>query len=181
MPWTWRSGAGGCHDPAACPQAPPAPEVSPLTAGRSRTSRPPGGEGEGKAESQQGGRGLLGKGLPVTPISLQGDPGPPGKPVSGAAGWVHLRLPPPQDRALWAAPSTVRSASLPGSQRGCWWRREGNPALAVPPVHQHPLGMAWAGEGHCTAGCHPEGTPMLAPSSGCPQLQWGEGGCFEGV
>lgn len=131
--WTWRSGAGGCRDPGACPQAPPAPEVSLLTTGRPRTSRPPGGEGEAKAESQQGGRGLLGKGPPMTRISLQGDPGPPGKPVSDATGGVRFCLPQSQHGELWAAPSMVHSASLPGSQRGWCWRREGNPALAVPP------------------------------------------------
>ncbi|RLV99448.1 hypothetical protein DV515_00009730 [Chloebia gouldiae] len=62
------------------------PEVSNLATGSSRTDWPPGGKGEGKVGSQWGGRGLLGKGLAVTPVSLQGDPGPPGRPAPSVAG-----------------------------------------------------------------------------------------------
>lgn len=124
------------------------PEVSNLVIGSSRTGWPPGGEGEGKVGSQWGGRGLLGKGLALTLVSLQGDPGPPGKPVSDAAQQVHLCLPQPQDKEPWAVPSIVSSVSPPGSQCGWCWR-EGNPGPAVPSTLWEWL---WAGEEDCTVG-----------------------------
>lgn len=78
-----------------------------------------------------GWQGSVGKGLAVTPVSLQGDPGPPGRPVSDAAQQLELCLPQPQHREPWAVPSMVSSASPAGSQRGWCWR-EGNPGPAVP-------------------------------------------------
>lgn len=136
MPWV--------HVPRHCQL----PEVSDLVIGSSRTGWPPGGEGEGKVGSQWGDRGLLGKKLAMTPVPLQGDPGPPGKPVSDAAQQVHLCLPQPQERERWAVPSMVSFASPLGSQCGWCWR-EGNLGPAVPSTLWEWL---WAGEEDCTVG-----------------------------
>lgn len=154
------------------------PEVSSLATGSSRTGWPPGGEGEGKAGFQWGGRGLLGQGLEMTPISLQGDPGPPGKPVSDAAQRVNLCLPQPWDREPWAAPSTVPSASPSGSQRGRCWRREGNPTPAVSP--QPHAGTLWGtamGWGGRTAqlGINLRGCLCWSPDLAVPSYSGGKG------
>lgn len=159
MPWM--------HIPRHCQP----PEVSNLATGSSRTGWPSGREGEGKVGFQWAGRGLLGKGLAVTPVSPQGDPGPPGKPVSDAAQRVHLCLPQPQDRQPWAVPSMV-SLLPPQAPSVAGVRGEKvTPAQLCPPPsgHGHVLGRGSAQLGN---ELHSWARP--GPRPGCPQLQWGK-------
>lgn len=169
-------GAGAAMPQVRVPRHHQPSEVSSLTTGSSRTGWPPGREGEGKVCSQWGGRGLLGKGLAMTPISPQGDPGPPGKPVSVAARWVYICLPQPWDRELWAVPSTVPSASPLGSQCAWCWRREGNPAWAMPPdpVLALPGHGCRLGSGIVQLDIDPRGCPCWSPAAvGGKGVLWG--------